>query len=157
MSIAASLRTYLERQSIDYETVSHPHTQTSIDSASVAHIPGHRLAKAVIVKKSDDAYLMIVVPSDYHVHLGRLHHHLGYKVGLATEDELVTLFPDCDKGAIPPLGAAYGVETLVDNSLMQLPDIFFESGDHENLVKVLGEQFASLVGDAERVDVGKHL
>lgn len=157
MSIAASLRTYLQRQSIDYETVSHPRTQTSIDSAAVAHVPGHRLAKAVIVKKNDGAYLMIVVPSDHHVHLGRLHRHLGSEVGLATEEELVALFPDCDRGAIPPLGAAYEIETLIDNSLMQLPEIFFESGDHQNLVKVSGEEFASLVRGAERVDVGKHL
>ena len=156
MAIATNLKTYLDLHSISYETVPHPYTQSSMDTAAVAHVPGDQLAKAVIVKE-DGAYLMVVVPSDYHVHLGRLHQYLGYEVGLATEDELITLFSDCDEGAIPPLGAAYDIRTLVDNRLMNQPDIFFESGDHKNLVKVTGEQFSSLLGDAERVNVGIHL
>jgi Ala-tRNA(Pro) deacylase len=156
MAIAASLKAYLEQMSADYETVSHPHTQSSMDTASVAHVPGHRLAKAVIVK-DDESFVMVVVPSDYHVHLGRLHRHLGHEVGLATEDELVGLFPDCDRGAVPPLGAAYRLPTLVDESLTAQPEVYFESGDHTHLVKVSGAQFASLLGDARRVDVGKHM
>jgi len=156
MAIAASLKTYLERRSVAYDTVAHPHTQSSMDTASAAHIPGDQLAKAVIVRQ-DDVYLMVVVPSDYHVHLGRLHQHLGTEVGLATEEELVRLFPDCDRGAIPPLGAAYGVRTLVEKSLMRQANVYFESGDHRHLVKLSGEQFASLLGDAEQVDVSQHV
>ena len=154
MTIAANLKTYLEGRSVPYETLSHPHTQSSVDSADTAHVPRGQLAKAVIVKESDSGYLMVVVPSDVHVHLGRLHQLLGHEVGLATEEELVRLFPDCETGAIPPLGAAYRLRTLVDSSLMDQPDIFFESGDHRNLVKVSGEGFASLLDDAERVQVG---
>jgi Ala-tRNA(Pro) deacylase len=156
MAIAASLKRYLDQRSAAYETLAHPRTQSSMDTASVAHVPGDRLAKAVIVK-DDESYVMVVVPSDYHVHLGRLHRHLGHEVGLATEEELVGLFPDCDRGAVPPLGAAYGLRTLVDGSLAGQPEVFFESGDHTHLVKVSGEQFVSLLGDAERVDVGKHM
>ena len=99
---------------------------------------------------------MVVVPSDYHVHMGKLHHLLGDSVGLATEQELGTLFPDCEEGAIPPLGTAYRLTTLVDSSLLNLPEIFFESGDHEHLIKVTGEQFSHLLGDAERVSVVTH-
>jgi Ala-tRNA(Pro) deacylase len=78
-------------------------------------------------------------------------------VGLATEQELVTLFPDCDEGAIPPCGTLYGLTTLVDTAILAQPEVYFESGDHATLVKVNGEQFRSLLGDVEAVDVGKHL
>ena len=156
MSISPSLKKYLEQQPARYETVSHPRTQSSLDSAVAAHIPGEQLAKAVIVKKEED-YLMVVVPSSHHLHLGRLHQYLGHEVGLATEDEVFKLFPDCDEGAIPPLGVAYGIKTLVDSGLMDQSDIFFESGDHRNLVKVSGQQFSTLLGDAERVQVGVDL
>jgi len=156
MAIAASLKTYLAQQSAVYETVAHPHSDSSLTTASVAHVPADRLAKAVIVKDGD-SYAMVVVPSDHHLHLGRLHHHLGDEVGLATEAELAALFPDCELGAIPPLGAAYGLRTLVDDGLTAQAEVFFESGDHLNLVKVSGEQFLALLGDAERVRLGTEL
>jgi len=156
MSISPSLKEYLDQQSARYETVSHPRTLSSMDSAAAAHIPIEQLAKAVIVKK-EEVYLMVVVPSDHHLHLGRLHHHLGHEVGLATEAEVFSLFPDCDEGAIPPVGVAYGFRTLVDSDLMDQSDIFFESGDHRNLVKVSGQQFSTLLGGAERVQMGLDL
>jgi Ala-tRNA(Pro) deacylase len=156
MAIAEKLKAHLEASSIDYELIPHPHSESSMVTAASAHVPGDRLAKAVIVK-DEDAYLMVVVPSDYHVHLGTLHRKLGREVGLATEPELVTLFPDCDEGAAPPVGAAYGLKTLVDQTLLEQPEVYFESGDHEHLVKVSGAQFKALQRDAEAVDVGQHI
>ncbi len=155
MSISNTVKSYLEGRSINYELVAHHHTQSSMESAGAAHIASDHLAKAVIVKE-DESYMMVVVPSDYHVHLGKLHQLLGFNVGLATEQELIALFPDCEGGAIPPLGTAYKLTTLVDSSLLNQPEIYFESGDHEHLVKVTGEQFSSLLGDAEPVNVVTH-
>lgn len=156
MSIAAKLETYLVSQSADYKVIPHPHTESSMATAASAHVPGNKLAKAVMVKQEDN-YIMVVVPSDYHVHLGLLHRHLGQSVGLATEAELIDLFPDCDEGAIPPVGAAYGLRTLVDEVLFDEAEIFLESGDHASLVRVSGEQFRRLLNDAEEVDVGQHI
>ena len=155
MSISTTVKSYLEGKSVDYELVSHHHTQSSMESAGAAHVASDHLAKAVIVKE-DETYMMVVVPSDYHIHLGKLHKLLGREVGLATEEELVALFPDCEEGAIPPLGTAYQLLTLVDSSMLNQPEIYFESGDHEHLVKVTGKQFSDLLGDAERVNVAKH-
>ena len=59
-------------------------------------------------------------------------------------------------GGIPPLGMAYHLKTLVDTSLLERPVVFFESGDHEHLVKVTGEQFLHLIGDAEHINVARH-
>ena len=152
MSISNTVRDYLADNSIDYQLVTHANTQSSRGSADAAHVICDHLAKAVIVKE-DETYLMVVVPSDQHVHMGRLHHLLGQDVGLATEQELVSLFPDCEGGAIPPLGGAYRLKTLVDSSLLEQPEVFFESGDHEHLVRVTGEQFSRLLHDADRVEV----
>jgi Ala-tRNA(Pro) deacylase len=155
MSIANTVRSFIEGQSIPYEVVTHRHTSSSMESAGAAHVENDHLAKAVIVKEGDD-YMMVVVPSDYRVHLGKLHRLLGREVGLATERELAQLFPDCEEGAIPPIGVAYQLITLVDTSLLEQPEVYFESGDHEHLIKVSGEQFTHLLGDAEAVDVSRH-
>lgn len=156
MSVAAKMKSYLDERSIDYSLIPHPHTRSSMDTAASAHVPGDWLAKAVIVHH-EDACLMVVVPSDYHVHLGLLHHHLGGEVGLATESELADLFPDCEVGAIPPVGPAYGLRTLLDTKLRDAPEVYFEAGDHESLVKVSGETFRSLMADVDTVDLAKHI
>jgi Ala-tRNA(Pro) deacylase len=152
MSISITVKNYLDEHIPDYELLSHAHTGSSMESAGAAHVSGACLAKAVIVKREDD-YMMVVVPSDYHVHLGKLHHLLGSDVGLATEQELISLFPDCEGGAIPPLGIAYRLLTLVDSSLLARSEVYFEAGDHEHLVKVTGEQFAELLKGAQPVGI----
>jgi len=152
MSISLTVQDALEGRSIQYELLSHQHTRSSMESAGSAHVDFNHLAKAVIVKESDE-YMMVVVPSDYHVHLGRLHRLLGREVGLATEEEISSLFPDCECGAIPPLGTAYRMITLVDSTLLEQDVIYFESGDHEHLIKVSGRQFRKLLGDAEKVNI----
>jgi len=156
MTIANRLKAHLEAHSIAYELIPHPHTESSMVTAAAAHVPGDRLAKAVILRDGDD-YLMAVVPSDYHVHLGALHRQLGREVGLATEPEVASLFPDCDEGAAPPVGAAYGLKAMVDKGLLGEPEVFFEAGDHENLVRVNGRDFTALQADAEQVEVARHI
>lgn len=156
MSIATTLKTYLDTRSITYTLVPHAHTGSSMDTAAAAHVPGDRLAKAVILT-SEDEPLMVVVPSDYHVHLGLLRRHLGKEVGLTTEAELASLFPDCEPGAVPALGLAYGVPTLLDSTLLNEPEVYLEAGDHETLVRLDGEEFRSLMKEVEAVDVGQHI
>lgn len=156
MSIAKDLKDYLEAHSIDYDLIQHPHTDSSMGTAAAAHVPGDRLAKAVIVKDGDD-YLMVVVPSDYHVHLGALHQKLGRSVGLATEPELASLFPDCNEGAVPPVGGAYGLRAMVDKGLLEQPEVYFEAGDHEHLVKTSGPNFNAIQAGAEAVEVARHI
>jgi Ala-tRNA(Pro) deacylase len=155
MSISNTIRSYIERRAVPFELLVHKHTQSSWESAGAAHIKRSHLAKAVIVKQEDE-FMMVVVPSDYHVHLGKLHQLLEREVGLASEDELAQLFPDCDLGAIPPLGTAYKMITFVDRSLLNRSEVYFESGDHEHLIKVSGDEFAQLLGDAETVDISRY-
>ncbi len=156
MTIANKLEAHLKARSIDYELIPHPHSESSMLTAAAAHVPGDRLAKAVIVKDGDE-YVMVVVPSDYHVHLGALHRKLGRDVGLATERELASLCPDCDEGAVPPVGEAYGIKSLVDKALMEQPEVYFEAGDHEHLVKMTGPSFQALHADSEVVEVARHI
>lgn len=137
MAIANKLEAHLKACSIEYDLIPHPHSESSMFTATAAHVPGDQLAKAVIVKDGDE-YLMLVVPSDYHVHLGALHRKLGRDVGLATEPELAGLCSDCDEGAIPPVGGAYGIKSMIEKILLEQSEVYFEAGDHEHLVKMSG-------------------
>ena len=158
MAMASRLRQYLKQHEAVYKLVSHPHSGSSMESAEQAHVPGDALAKGVVVKEQGE-YLLVVLPSDYHVELESLIRLLKREVTLAHEGELGRLFPDCELGAVPPIGEAYGLTTLWDpsTSLGQLDRVFFESGDHEHLVAVSGEQFHELMAKAERAEFSHHI
>lgn len=146
MAIASTVSDYLAEHDVAYDILMHPHTASSGETAEVSHVPGARLAKSVILE-DDLGYLMVVVPSDRQVNLGELHRQLKRNLGLATETELVSLFADCEVGALPAMGPAYGLETVVDDELVEQPDIYFEAGDHEQLIHVSAEVFDTLMGD----------
>ena len=158
MSIAKQLQDYLKEHEVRFRTIEHPHTGSSMESAEQAHIPGDALAKGVLVKNGD-GFLMVVLPSDYHVDLPLLEKLLHQRVKMASEEELAHLFPDCEPGAVPPIGQVYGIKTIWDpaSSLGSQERVFFEAGDHTHLLKVSGEQFHELMATAERGEFSHHI
>lgn len=149
MAIATSVESYLTQTGVPYDVIPHHHTSNSTYSAQAAHIPGERLAKCVVLE-DDRGYLMAVLPATRKVDLGALHRRFGRELGLASESELVRVFTDCEPGALPPLGDAYGIDAILDSSLVGMNDVYFESGDHCALVHVSGSDFLKLMGDAPR-------
>jgi Ala-tRNA(Pro) deacylase len=144
MSMAHSVEEFLKSRHVDYELVGHPRSVSALRTARLAHVPGDQLAKSVLLE-DESGYLMAVIPSTHRVHLGMLHHQLQRRMGLAIESEVTELFRDCDPGAIPAIGPAYRVATIIDDRLLQQPDVYFEAGDHEVLVHVSGQAFGTIM------------
>jgi Ala-tRNA(Pro) deacylase len=144
MAIAHAVEQYLDSHDVDYELVAHPRAVTSMQTAQVAHVPGDQLAKSVLLE-DERGYLVAVIPSTHRLDLGKLHHQLDRRVGLAIEHEVSHLFRDCDPGAIPPIGAAYHVGVIIDETLLGQPDVYFEAGDHEALVHMTGQAFGAMM------------
>jgi Ala-tRNA(Pro) deacylase len=155
MPIASSLEKYLAEKSAEYEVVTHTPTVSASRTAQVSHVSGDRIAKAVVLK-SDDGYLLAVLPASHHIQLGELQRWLNRPIGLATEDESAALFSDCQLGAFPATGGAYGLEVVMDDALSAQPDIYFEGGDHSSLVHVSAEQFKELMTGAKEGRFSHH-
>ena len=150
MTIASTLQRYLESHGVGYEVLTHPLTGSSSETAQSAHISGKRMAKTVVLRDGDvrDGYLLAVLPASQHLSLEMLQTWLGRSMALASEEEIGKLFPDCDLGAIPPVGEAYGLEVVMDDGLAGLDEVYFEGGDHRTLVKVVGDRFRQLMSGA---------
>jgi len=149
MTIAATQQRYLIEHGTEYDLMLHAHTQSSHETAQAAHIAEDHIAKAVLVKDASD-YAIVVIPASNWLKMDYLRRELNRDLHLATEDEIAELFDDCELGAVPPLGPAYGIETLLDESLTSLADVYFEAGDHEQLVHLRGEDFQALLSGARR-------
>lgn len=149
MTMAATVKGYIEGRGVAYQVITHPASGSSQELADAAHVDQGHIAKAVILK-DDAGVVMAVVPGDAWVRLSALQEELGREMELAEEADAAARFPDCDAGAIPPLGPAYGVETVLDTALTSLANVYFESGDHRTLIRVAGEDFLDLLDGVRR-------
>ncbi|MGD2075608.1 MAG: YbaK/EbsC family protein [Gammaproteobacteria bacterium] len=156
MTIATRVVNYLVEQDADYDVLAHPHSASSLETAQAAHVPGDMIAKSVVLE-DDGGYLLAVLPASCRVDLAQLHRQTRRKLGLATEQELEALFKDCEAGAVPPFGSIYQLETIVDDALAEQSDIYFEAGDHEQLIHVSAETFEALMGEAQHTEFSRHM
>lgn len=145
MGIAITLEEYLKDHHVDYDLITHKISHSSSETAQIGHIPGKQLAKAVLLEDQAGDYLIAVLPSDRRVDLAAVGKSLNRRVGLATENTLPLIFADCELGAVPALAQAYGIPVLVDESLQMQPDIYFEGGNHEDVVHIEGNDFNELM------------
>ena len=144
MTIAEKVEQCLALEGVNYQLVRHPKSYSSRETAQAAHVREDHIAKAVILK-DEHGFVMAVIPASSWLRLHALEHELNRKLEFATEKEIDALFADCQPGAIPPLGPAYGLETVLDEELTSLGDVYLEAGDHEHLVQVNGMSFRTLL------------
>lgn len=155
MATATTVRKYLEEHHVRCDTVPHPATATTLGAAMAAQISADCVAKAVMLG-DEKGYMMAVVPASHQVKLKRLREATGRDLHLVREMEFAQMFPDCEVGAIPPIGRAYGMDMVWDDSLAAKSDIYFEAGDHESLMHVSGKDFIDMMVDCKHGCISVH-
>ena len=127
-----------------YEILEHPATYSALRMAQALHVPGDEVAKTVILK-ADGRYVMMVVPATRRVDLQKAKQTLhADTLELAEEQEFDRLFPDCERGALPPFGSQYGLETWVDRSLAEDEQIVFDGNTHRHAIRMRYREFEDL-------------
>ncbi len=156
MAVAATIQAYLDSHGVAYRIIEHPRTDNLKQAAQAAHIPPEQLARPVLLG-DDINYLLAVIPANHRLDLDRLNQVMARSLELVDGEELELTFRDCEKGAIPPVGEAYGVDTVLDASLSHQEHVYFEAGDHKHLIHMSGEDFRRLMEHVPRVQVSHHL
>jgi Ala-tRNA(Pro) deacylase len=154
MAIANTLISYLQERGIQYDLVEHKHTATAVASAHAANVPAHQVAKAVVLC-DDDGYVLSVLPANHSLEINWVNRELGRNLQMAAEDEFKNLFADCEPGAVPALGEAYGVEVIWDDELAYTADIYIEAGDHEHLIWLDRRDFKKLMKSLPHTIISK--
>jgi len=142
----ANICRFLKSQGIAYRLHSHPRAYTAQGIASAQHLSGKRLAKVVIVLRNGGKMIMAVVPANRNVDLDKLKRLLDADlIQLATEEEFKNAFPECELGAMPPLGNIYHMEVWMDEIFRAYPTISFNAGTHAETVEMSLADFERLV------------
>lgn len=148
MFVSQTVMGYLERAGIDFDLVVHRHSAHSLQTARNAHIEPAQLAKGVLMF-DDEEYWLAVIPASRRVNPWALESLLDTEhMSLANEEDMPTVFRDCERGALPIVGPAFGVRTAFDDDLLEEDHVYFEAGDHEHLVHLSREQFQRLMAGA---------
>jgi len=145
MPIPSTLKNRLDREHVHYDVLPHSQTFRAAAVAQTLHLPEKEMVKVVIVKVKEQ-FVTTVLPATTKVDFQRLRKIFGtHRVRLATEKEIAQLFPDCEVGAMPPLGTLYGLPVYVDRSLTGDEEIVFEGGTHSEAIRMRYWDFAALV------------
>ena len=156
MAIAIALKDFLYTSGVNYDLVPHPYSFNTTQAAENAHISGEKVAKGVVLHDFQ-GYVMAVIPATHKVELTELRKRYHRYLSLADEVDLPRLFKDCTVGAVPPIGKAYDVQMIMDDHLNDSPDVYFEAGDHTDLVHVSSGSFHHLIGDVPHGDFSRHI
>ncbi len=147
MGIPASIRNYLDREGVAYETLPHRRTSTLAQAAGLCEIPVSQLVRAVILIDAQ-GLLMAVLPADYVLDFEALCTQLHRKLELVPGNQLSTIFDDCEPRSYPPLAPAYDLDVIVDSSLECMDVITFEPGVHTSLMQMSRHDFRRLLGNS---------
>lgn len=155
MTTAKTLRSYLDSNGAEYSLVAHPRAVESTRIAQTAHISGEKLAKGVLLANKLEKCLA-VIPATHKLDLDKLSNLVGKRLSMASETEISEAFPDCDEGAVPACGAAYGLNVYLDDVLFDTDDIYFEAGDHKSLIHLDRSEFTRLMPGMGHGEISAH-
>lgn len=145
MGVAITLENFLKSQKIRYDLLEHRYAEGSHNTAKCADVPSHQLIKGVVFRDEDFFYTMAIVPSNNRVLRHTLNQILGRHLKLADEEELNSLFFDCEPGAIPSFGQAYGINVIWDDQIAEARELWLEAGDHQHLIHLKRRDFDRLM------------
>jgi len=145
MPLSQLLREFLESHQAEFTLTTHPNAFTAREVAAAEHLSAREIAKTVVVF-GDGAYCMVVVPASRLVDFHEVRAALGLsQARMATETELSSLFPDCQLGAMPPLGPCYGLPVYLDGTVASQDTMAFNAGTHREVMHMRTAEFRRLV------------
>jgi Ala-tRNA(Pro) deacylase len=137
---------FLEEGNYQFERVPHRATYSAQHLAHELHVPGSEVAKTVLLRADGGyKYIVAVLPASKTIDFKKASKLLGgSKLELATEFDMEKHCPDCEFGVLPPFGSRYGMKTIVDSSLAEDEDIWFEGNTHDEAIRMKSAEFCGL-------------
>lgn len=94
----------------------------------------------------DGRLSMLVIPEGCDVDAGLLRCALSAEpLSKAAQAELAGAFPDCDAGAIPPVGTLWKMPVYLDESILEAKTIAFYAGTFSDIISVNVDDYIRVV------------
>lgn len=128
---------WLAGHDIDHEVHVHDRTVTAQATAAAEGVDPRTFAKVVAIATNDGRKVLLVLEASDRLDFDRARQATAARdVRLLDEAELAELAPNCEVGALPPVGTLYDLPTIADHRLREDPEISFNAGSHRFAVRV---------------------
>jgi len=98
----------------------------------------HRCGKLIrtVGLKHDSDLFLAVLPYNYLLDYKAISELLGFEPESVANDELKSVFTGCKGLTRPPIDGVFGIKLIVDPSVLDMDELFIESGDPDQLLKL---------------------
>jgi HD-like signal output (HDOD) protein/prolyl-tRNA editing enzyme YbaK/EbsC (Cys-tRNA(Pro) deacylase) len=135
LPVPSPIKEQLEQLGVAYEAIELPQATTL--SAMADHLADDAAQLLRVVGlKSENQTLLAVLPYTYLLDIKAISNQLDSEVSALSIDETNALFQKSTPPSQPPIAGLVNCRMLIDNSVLQLPYAFIESGDPRVLLKL---------------------
>ena len=136
---------FLNQNGITYELREHEPVYTAPQMAEYLGTSEQRIAKSMVLKRSDGGYVLAVLPGRLKIDFSRFAKALGVeKVSLASVVEAEKIVR-CSVGSVHPFGNLVGLRTYFDRHMLTLDYVYFNPGSHTKSIKISTTDLIHLV------------
>lgn len=139
-----TIERFLQHRGAVFETLRHPATDTLAQAAKMCNVAESQLLRAMVLVDAKGP-LMAILPSNHLLDFSALCRLLNRELEPVPAAQLGGIFDDCETNCCPPLGAAYGLEVVVDEALFAQKTLYIEPGTHTTLLKFSREALINLL------------
>lgn len=139
MAICAILQDFLENQQIPHRGLMHPAAFTGHQLARALKLSATEVVKSVLLRAAGGRFVVALLPAALRIDLERLREAVGVRtLRLAGEDEMQTLFPKCEVGAMCPFGVlcSMPLPMYADRSMTANAQVVLTAGVHTAAVRM---------------------
>lgn len=154
----AKIRTHavraLDRMGIPYRLLQHQHPATNVEEAAVERgLPVRQVVKSLLVRGSNQRYVVALVRGDQRLSLKKLARIVGVKSLEMAPEADVPRITGYQIGAVAPFGLRRtDVPVFVDDHILEEPRVSVSAGRHdagleldtEDLICAVGGQIADI-------------
>jgi Ala-tRNA(Pro) deacylase len=144
-----------DQNAVSYKLYDHEPVYTSEQASKVRNVELKSGVKAMLVKTREGKFILADIAADRKIDFAKLQKIAGTKhVRFATREEVLSV-TKCEPGSVHPLGRLFGVETFLDNSVLENELVNFNIGLLTKSVQIKSVDLLNLMKPEVRGDFTK--
>ena len=124
-----------KENNVKFQIYEHEPVYTSQEAAKARGVELKTGCKSMVLKTKAGKFVLANVAADKRIDLKKLERILDSKLSFATRDEVLQI-THCESGSVPPFGWLFGMQTFLDESVLENDFVNFNIGMLTKSVKI---------------------
>jgi Ala-tRNA(Pro) deacylase len=140
---------------VEYRIFEHAPVYTSEQASKVRGVDLKSGVKAMLLRAHEGKFVLADIAADRRIDFAKLERMLVSKhVRFATKEEVLSV-TRCEPGSVHPIGRLFGIETYLDNSVLQNEHVNFNIGMLTKSVQITSQDLLRVMIPTATADFSK--